>query len=900
MLEEGWSCLGCHTALLNVIVALLWPMLASLASQHIAGVSSATADATSQIALPNCPEKCGNISVPYPFGVGDKCHYGTPFDDGRYFNLSCNTSANPPILALGNKVEIKEITLKGELLVHYPISYRCYDKSNTSAPSAEYRAWIRTKRFPLSTTKNVIGAIGCDTFVMLNGTMNNKRVFRSGCMTVCAAPEDVDTRSCTGIGCCLVSIPNGVNNVDLTFSSPSDQQLVQDFNPCSVAFVLAKDHAADNALPYPIRQILTQDNTYYPDLKFPVFFDWSLGNTTCEAARAAGIYMCKGNSKCYEKQYQDGYRCKCNPGSFGRRSWNSDSSSATAGGKSPLASSSFVESVARNVGSFLFNPFSNCIAERRGPFGPFPESQVRRRHGCCPGTRIDLRCGIGTALLKCKKSMPSTKLKSSIGATVKSTCPLQSPSFIVTFLATPWIGLATEFTAFILPPSDIDECADENNNPCKKLALCINTRGSYNCKCPGGYSGNGTLINPCVPDLNTNHHGRYKLLVGLSVTLSSILLFLGGWWVNSLIKKRKVVKQRAKYYERNGGLLMHQQMSSGDGVVERMKVFTIEELEKATDHFNENRILGRGGYGTVYKGMLGEGRIVAVKKAKLVKESNLEVFINEVVILSLINHRNIVKLLGCCLETEIPLLVYEFIPNGTLFHHIHYPNAEFQITWKMRLQIASDSAGALAYLHSSSSIPIFHRDIKSSNILLDDKYRAKLSDFGTSKSVATDQTHVTTEVMGTFGYLDPGYFQSSQFTEKSDVYSFGVVLVELLTGQKAIRAISEEDRSLTTWFLSHMEDSSLLDIIDSQILQKSLKGEFLTIANLAKRCLNLDGKKRPAMKEVLQEIEAVLSIHLSTGKTSKGLYYNDFTSFSTSYMENSSSSSAEPSLLFSR
>ncbi|XP_021773281.1 wall-associated receptor kinase-like 2 [Chenopodium quinoa] len=214
----------------------------------------------------------------------------------------------------------------------------------------------------------------------------------------------------------------------------------------------------------------------------------------------------------------------------------------------------------------------------------------------------------------------------------------------------------------------------------------------------------------------------------------------------------------------------------------------------------------------------------------------------------------------------------------------------------MRLQIASDSAGALAYLHSSSSIPIFHRDIKSSNILLDDKYRAKLSDFGTSKSVATNQTHVATEVMGTFGYLDPGYFQSSQFTEKSDVYSFGVVLVELLTGQKAIRAISEEDRTLTSWFLYHMEDSSLLDIIYSQILQKSLKGEFLTIGNLAKRCLNLYGKKRPAMKEVLQEIEAVLSTPLSAGTTSKGLYYNDFTSYSTSYMESSSSSSAEPSL----
>uniref|UniRef100_A0A803L496 Protein kinase domain-containing protein n=1 Tax=Chenopodium quinoa TaxID=63459 RepID=A0A803L496_CHEQI len=276
-------------------------------------------------------------------------------------------------------------------------------------------------------------------------------------------------------------------------------------------------------------------------------------------------------------------------------------------------------------------------------------------------------------------------------------------------------------------------------------------------------------------------------------------------------------------------------MSLGEGVVERTKIFTIAELQKATDQFSEDRILGQGGHGTVYKGMLGERKIVAVKKSKKLEESEMREFINEVAILSQINHKNIVKLLGCCLETEVPLLVFEFIPNGTLFHHIHYPSEEFPITWKMRLQIASDSAGALAYLHYSSSIPIFHRDIKSSNILLDEKYRGKLSDFGTSRLVATNQTHVTTRVMGTFGYLDPEYFQSNQFTEKSDVYSFGVVLVELLTGQKAIF---------------------------KYVLQEDCKEELHRIATLAKRCLNLDGKRRPSMKEVLFEIEAVLSLHL--------------------------------------
>ncbi|KAL2456700.1 wall associated kinase-like 5 [Forsythia ovata] len=189
--------------------------------------------------------------------------------------------------------------------------------------------------------------------------------------------------------------------------------------------------------------------------------------------------------------------------------------------------------------------------------------------------------------------------------------------------------------------------------------------------------------------------------------------------------------------------------------------------------------------------------------------------------LSQIIHRNVVKLLGCCLETEAPLLVYEFIFNGTLFDHIQDKTDEFPLSWNMRLRIAVEVAEALAYLHSATSFPIYHRDVKSTNILLDERYVVKVSDFGISRSIAVDHTHLTTLVKGTFGYLDPEYFQSSRFTEKSDVYSFGVVLVELLTGQKPISsdAETEEEIGLAMRFLLCMEAENLEKILDPQVLE---------------------------------------------------------------------------------
>ncbi|XP_047330834.1 LOW QUALITY PROTEIN: wall-associated receptor kinase-like 1 [Impatiens glandulifera] len=405
------------------------------------------------------------------------------------------------------------------------------------------------------------------------------------------------------------------------------------------------------------------------------------------------------------------------------------------------------------------------------------------------------------------------------------------------------------------------------------------------CSCRSGYTGNPYIPFGCrvVCELNPQHsscnikpkekmkmiflkmfnlyYGRVlSIFLGVCTGIVGLLLLLVvTFWLYKVIKKRYETKQKEKFFQNNGGyrVLLQQHLMSSNNEVHKAKLFESRELEKATDHFHEDRILGKGGQGTVYKGMLSDGRIVAVKKSKDFDKSNVEQFINEVIILSQINHRNVVKLIGCCLETEFPLLVYEFISNGTLFHHIHSPTDDFRLSWGVRLRIACEIAGALSYLHSSAAMPIYHRDVKSTNILLDDKYKAKLADFGTSKSITIDQTHLTTVVQGTFGYLDPEYFQSSQFTDKSDVYSFGVVIVELLTSQKPISSTRSDMKSLTTYFIQSIDNNQLVEILDPQILEEGCIDKMVAVAQLARRCLNLNGRKRPTMKEVSLELEGI-------------------------------------------
>ncbi|XP_044970781.1 putative wall-associated receptor kinase-like 16 [Hordeum vulgare subsp. vulgare] len=394
-----------------------------------------------------------------------------------------------------------------------------------------------------------------------------------------------------------------------------------------------------------------------------------------------------------------------------------------------------------------------------------------------------------------------------------------------------------------LDVKNIDEC-QQPVYPCVH-ATCINMPGTYRC------ATKKRIIS--LPGLIT--------IIAISAGFGLLFSLLGVAKITNKLKQRRAKKLRQRFFKKNHGLLLQQLISSNNDMAERTRIFSLEELEQATNKFDHNRILGGGGHGTVYKGILSDQRIVAIKKAKIIVQREIDQFINEVVILSQTNHRNVVKLLGCCLETEVPLLVYEFISNGALSFHLH-GQSENPLSWKDRLRIALETARAIAYLHSAASISVYHRDIKCANILLTDTLTSKVSDFGASRSIAIDETGILTVVQGTYGYLDPEYYYTSRLTEKSDVYSFGVILAELLTRVTPVfSSHSSEGTSLASHFVSHIRNNQFSDILDAQIVEEGGAEDAEVVARLAEACLSLKGEERPTMRQVETVLE---DVHNST------------------------------------
>ncbi|CAL5193879.1 unnamed protein product [Lathyrus oleraceus] len=291
-----------------------------------------------------------------------------------------------------------------------------------------------------------------------------------------------------------------------------------------------------------------------------------------------------------------------------------------------------------------------------------------------------------------------------------------------------------------------------------------------------------------------------------------------------------------------------------------VKTFSLSEIEKATHKFNSKRVLGEGGFGRVYSGTLEDGAEVAVKLLTKDNQNGDREFIAEVEMLSRLHHRNLVKLIGICIEGRRRCLVYELVPNGSVESHLHGDDKNRgPLDWEARMKIALGAARGLAYLHEDSNPRVIHRDFKASNVLLEDDFTPKVSDFGLAREATEGSNHISTRVMGTFGYVAPEYAMTGHLLVKSDVYSYGVVLLELLTGRKPVDMSQPQGQeNLVTWARALLTSREGLE----QLVDPSLAGSYnfddmAKVAAIASMCVHSEVTQRPFMGEVVQALKLI-------------------------------------------
>ncbi|CAA2934070.1 receptor-like serine/threonine-protein kinase ALE2 [Olea europaea var. sylvestris] len=291
-----------------------------------------------------------------------------------------------------------------------------------------------------------------------------------------------------------------------------------------------------------------------------------------------------------------------------------------------------------------------------------------------------------------------------------------------------------------------------------------------------------------------------------------------------------------------------------------VKTFPLPELEKATDKFSSKRVLGEGGFGRVYHGIMGDGTEVAVKLLTRENQNGDQEFIAEVEMLSRLHHRNLVKLVGICIEERTRCLVYELVPNGSVESHLHGDDKKkVPLDWDARLKIALGAARGLAYLHEDSNPRVIHRDFKASNVLLEHDFTPKVSDFGLAREATEGTHHISTRVMGTFGYVAPEYAMTGHLLVKSDVYSYGVVLLELLSGRKPVDMSQPPGQeNLVTWARSLLTSrEGLEELVDPSLAGTYDFNDMAKVAAIASMCVRSEVTNRPFMGEVVQALKLI-------------------------------------------
>ncbi|OEL33424.1 putative LRR receptor-like serine/threonine-protein kinase [Dichanthelium oligosanthes] len=342
-----------------------------------------------------------------------------------------------------------------------------------------------------------------------------------------------------------------------------------------------------------------------------------------------------------------------------------------------------------------------------------------------------------------------------------------------------------------------------------------------------------------VPKKKSKAGAIAGIVIGVSVLGLAALV-----GIFMLVQKRKrVAQQQEELYN----------------MVGRPNVFSNAELKLATDNFSSQNILGEGGYGPVYKGKLPDGRVIAVKQLSQTSHQGKSQFVTEVATISAVQHRNLVKLYGCCIDSNTPLLVYEFHENGSLDRAL-FGGSGLSLDWPTRYEIILGIARGLTYLHEESSVRIVHRDIKASNVLLDTDLTPKISDFGLAKLFDENKTHVSTKIAGTFGYLAPEYAMRGHLTEKADVFAFGVVALETVAGRSNTDSSLEEDKIyLFEWAWEMYERDQALGILDPRIEEFDSE-EALRVIHVALLCTQGSPHQRPPMSRVVKMLTGNVAV----------------------------------------
>ncbi|WOG89853.1 hypothetical protein DCAR_0209092 [Daucus carota subsp. sativus] len=283
-----------------------------------------------------------------------------------------------------------------------------------------------------------------------------------------------------------------------------------------------------------------------------------------------------------------------------------------------------------------------------------------------------------------------------------------------------------------------------------------------------------------------------------------------------------------------------------------IKQLSYKELKTATDDFNPDNKIGRGGFGIVYKGVLRNGTQVAVKTLSTESKQGLHEFLTEIEIISNVKHVNLVKLIGCCVQGTNRILVYEYLENNSLDTVLLGSNSKtVKLNWEKRSAICKGTARGLAYLHEDIVPPIVHRDIKASNVLLDKDFTPKIGDFGLAKLFPDNITHITTEIRGTTGYLAPEYMLGGKLTKKADIFSFGVLILEIVSGRSSGKASwGEIQKLLLEWARQLYEEGQLLEMVDPQ-LEGFSEDEVTRYIKIALFCTQPTASRRPMMSQVV-------------------------------------------------